>query len=135
MTRQQIEQYASLKREIDMIADQIARAENAGGYATDVVQGSTESVPFAVRNIVIKGYTTTYIPRLLRRRVQLVRKCGEVEQFVENIEDSNMRQLLTWRYIENKSLSETARRVGYSESQTKRRIKNFFEKMTQNEPK
>ena len=134
ITRRQIEQYVDLKREIAMLEDQIYEAENTGEYAVDVVRGSAKELPYAMHNITIKGYTTQCVPRLVKRRAALVVECAAVEQFVEAIEDSMMRQLFTWRYINGKSLAETAQRVGYSERQTKRLIKNFFEKMTQNDP-
>lgn len=135
ITRQQIEQYIDLKREISMLTDQIYDAEDTGDYAVDMVRGSVKEIPYAMHNITIKGYTTQHIPRLKKRKALLEKECTAIELFIESLPDSLMRQLFTWRYINGKSLAETAQRVGYSESQTKRLIKNFFEKMTQNEPR
>lgn len=135
ITRQQIEQYIDLKREISMLTDQIYDAENTGDYAVDMVRGSAKEVPYAMHNITIKGYTSQHVPRLIKRKALLEKECTAIELFIEELPDSLMRQLFTWRYINGKSLAETAQRVGYSESQTKRLIRNFFEKMTQNEPR
>ena len=133
ITRQQIEQYLGLKREISMLTDQIYDAENTGDYAVDMVRGSAKEMPYAMHNITIKGYTSQHVPRLIKRKAMLEQQCTAIELFIEELPDSLMRQLFTWRYINGKSLAETAQRVGYSESQTKRLIKNFFAKMTQNE--
>lgn len=135
ITRQQIEQYIDLKREISMLTDQIYDAENTGDYAVDMVRGSAKEVPYAMHNITIKGYTSQHVPRLIKRKALLEKECTAIELYIEGLPDSLMRQLFTWRYINGKSLAETAQRVGYSESQTKRLIKNFFEKMTQNDPR
>ena len=130
ITRQQIEQYIDLKREIAMLSDQIYDAENTGDYAVDMVRGSTKEIPYAMHNITIKGYTSRTVPRLQKRKAQLERQCAAVENFVESIEDSLMRQILTRRFIEGRHLSDTAALVGYSERQTIRMIKAFFEKMS-----
>lgn len=130
ITRQQIEQYIDLKREISMLTDQIYDAKNTGDYAVDMVRGSAKEVPYAMHNITIKGYTSQHVPRLIKRKALLEQQCAAVEHFVENIEDSIMRQLFTWRFIEGKGIAETSRLVGYSERQARRIMNNFFEKMS-----
>lgn len=134
ITRQQIEQYIDLKREISMLTDQIYDAENTGDYAVDMVRGSAKEVPYAMHNITIKGYTSQHVPRLIKRKALLEKECTAIELFIEELPDSLMRQLFTWRYINGKSLAETAQRVGYSVRQIKRLIKNFFEKMSPDVP-
>lgn len=135
ITRQQIEQYTDLKREIIMLSDQIYNAENGGEFVVDMVRGSGDEIPYAMHNITIKGYTSQTVPRLQKRKTLLEKQCTAVELYIEGLPDSLLRQIITWRYVYGKSLAETARQVGYSESQTKRRIKKFFEKMTRNEPR
>lgn len=130
ITRQQIEQYTSLKREISMLEDQIYSADSTGEFAVDMVRGSAKEVPYAMHNITIKGYTTDHVPRLKKRKTLLEKQCAAVEHFVESIEDSTMRQLFTWRFIEGKGIAETSRLVGYSERQARRIMNNFFEKMS-----
>ena len=134
ITRQQIEQYTSLKREISMLEDQIYSAESTGEFAVDMVRGSAKEVPYAMHNITIKGYTSDHVPRLIKRKAALVKQCAAVEQFVEELPDSLMRQIFTRRFIEGRQLAETAKLVGYSVSQTKRLINSCFEKMASDEP-
>lgn len=129
ITKQQIEQYTDLKREIIMLSDQIYDAENGGEFVVDMVRGSGDEIPYAMHNITIKGYASQTVPRLKQRKVLLEQQCTAVERFVEGVEDSVMRQILARRYIEGRQLAETAALVGYSVRQTKRLIKNFFEKM------
>nr|DAG16914.1 MAG TPA: Protein of unknown function (DUF1492) [Caudoviricetes sp.] len=130
ITRQQIEQYTSLKREISMLEDQIYNAESTGEFAVDMVRGSAKEVPYAMHNITIKGYTSDYVPRLKKRKAALVKQCAAVEQFVESIEDSVMRQLFILRYIEGRGIAGAAQFVGYSERQARRLMNSFFEKMS-----
>lgn len=133
ITRQQIEQYTNLKREISMLEDQIYAAENSGEYASDMVRGSTKEIPYAMHNIVIKGYTSQYVPKLQKRKARLEADCVAVESYIEAVEDSIMRQLLTRRYIEGHSIVQAAQLVGYSEIHAKRLYKKFFAKMIPND--
>ena len=134
ITKQQIEQYTDLKREIIMLSDQIYNAENGGEFVVDMVRGSGDEIPYAMHNITIKGYTSQTVPRLQKRKALLEKQCTAVEHFVEGVEDSVMRQILTRRYIEGRQLADTAALVGYSVRQIKRLIKNFFEKMSPDVP-
>ena len=128
MTRRRIEQYSNLQREIIMLEGQILSAETQGNeFLNDVVQGSSKSLPYNKHNISIKGYGSRAIPRLLKLKAKYEAECDAIEQFVETVGDSIMRQLLTRRYIENRTISETAELVGYSETQTKRLLRRFFE--------
>ena len=134
ITRQQIEQYTDIQREIIMLSDQIYDAENGGEFVVDMVRGSGDEIPYAMHNITIKGYTSQTVPRLQKRKALLEKQCIAVERFVEGVEDSVMRQILTRRYIEGRHLADTAALVGYSVRQIKRLIKNFFEKMSPDVP-
>lgn len=134
ITKQQIEQYTDLKREIIMLSDQIYNAENGREFVVDMVRGSGDEIPYAMHNITIKGYTSQTVPRLQKRKALLEKQCTAVERFVESVEDSVMRQILTRRYIEGRQLADTAALVGYSVRQIKRLIKNFFEKMSPDVP-
>ena len=128
MTKQRIEQYTNIQREIVMLEEQVYRAQVYGDeYVTDVVQNSQ-------RTLVIKGYGSSEIPRLCMRKAKLEAECRDIERFIEKVNDSIMRQILARRYIEGKTIEETAELVGCSDSTTKRWLKYFFEKLTPNDP-
>lgn len=133
MTKQRIEQYISLKREIAMLEDQIYAAESAGEFVTDTVRGSTKEIPYAMHNVVIKGYATSRVPKLHKRKALLEAECTAVERYIESVTDSTMRQLLVRRYIEGHSIVQAAQLVGYSEIHAKRLYKKFFAKMIPND--
>lgn len=123
MTKRRIEQYAHLQSEILMLEDQIYSAQVYGNeYVTDVVMNSQ-------RPLVIKGYGSRAIPRLCERKSRFEAECDAIEKYIEGLDDSLIRQLLTRRYIEDRTLKETAILVGYSEIQAGRILKKFFEKL------
>ncbi len=67
MTKQRVEQYAKLQREIASIEGQLYSWEtNSEEYLSDVVQGSTPG-NVNKHNIVIQGYGSRRIPKLRAR--------------------------------------------------------------------
>jgi len=120
-------QYVTLKKEILMLEGQILAAELSGeDYLHDVVQGSAPDGSYAKRAIAISGYGSLAVPKLRARKARYEAECEAIEQHIESAEDSTLRQLLTWRFIEGKTLKETAALTGYSEKHTGRLIRKFI---------
>lgn len=127
MTKQRIEQYRKLLKEISALEERIYGLEASGGeYVTDVVNDYRTGYP---KPLAIRGYGSGRLPRLRARMAEKTAECHAIEEYVDSIEDSLMWQLLTCRYIEGRTLRETSEQVGYSESQTGRLLGRFFEKM------
>ena len=130
MTKHRLEQYGKLKREIVMLEDQIVFAKYGGDLVTDSVRGSSTSIPYQQHDITIRGYGTQAVPRLSARKASCEAECAAVEKYIESVDDSVMRQILTRRYIENRTLKETAELVSYSESRVKQLLRGFLETLS-----
>ena len=129
MTRQRLGQYSHLQSEIVMLEGQILTAEIKGEeYLTDIVQGSSAAAPYTKRSVAIQGYGSRAIPRLSKQKARYEAECDAIERYIESVEDSRIRQLLTRRYIEGRQLKEAAPLANYSYSQAKRLLKELFEK-------
>jgi len=134
MTKQRIEKYCKLQREIAMIEERLRSVENNGTeYLTDVVKGSYKGLPYTQHSIVINGYGSRHIPRLRARMTEKMAECEAVENYIDSVEDSLTWQLLTRRYIEGRTLKETAEMVGYSQNHAWRLISDYFKKMINND--
>lgn len=128
MTKNRVKQYLSLLREIAMLEDRIYSAACGGEFVTDMVRGSTKELPYAQHNIVIQGFGSEAVPKLSTRKAWCVAECKAIEDFIASLDDSVMRQLLTRRYLEGRSVKETGELVGYSDRQVGRLINDFFGK-------
>lgn len=124
MTKQRLEQYSKLRKEISALEDKIYDLEaNSGEYVSDVVKDYRSGYP---KSLVISGYGSSRIPRLRARMAAKIAECNEIEVYIDSIEDSLMWQMLTYRYIEGLTLIETADRIGYSTSYIAYLLGEFF---------
>jgi hypothetical protein len=124
MTKQRISQYRRLIQEIIMLEDKISSTEAYPDF--DMVQASV-GAGFQKKDIVVKGFGNKQLPKLFERKRSREAECRAIEHFINEVDDSIIFQLLTWRYIEGKTLQETAEKVGYSTNHAGRLIDNFFE--------
>jgi len=128
MTKKRLAQYVTLQKEIIMLQGQILAAELSGeDYLHDVVQGSTLEAPYSKHTVAISGYGSRAVPKLRARKAKHEAECDAIEKYIESVKDSALRQLLTRRFIEGKTIKETAALVGYSVKQAGRLINDFFD--------
>jgi hypothetical protein len=127
MTKQRLAQYGKLKREIGLLEDRILAAESGGELVTDTVRGSMKEPPYAMRTVVIKGYGSQEVPRLSARLARCAAECAAVEQFVDGITDSTVRQLVDLHFLEGRTMEEAAKMAGYSRRQAIRLVNGLFE--------
>jgi hypothetical protein len=130
MTKQRIKQYPKLRREIVALRERILLAEtNDKDFVTETVLTSLRDHPYTQHSLTVAGYGSHRIPRLYARLDAKLAECAEIENYIDAIEDSVIWQLLSNRYIQNKTLGETAALVGYSSSHSERLINAFFRKV------
>ncbi len=118
MTRQKLKQLRHLKREIELLEDQILNLE--AGIVTDKVRGSDPEHPWTESSFYITGFAheehSRKMKRLkerLQRRVDdLMDLRAEILEFVEGIDDSLLRQIIVLRHVNGLSWRQVARKIG-----------------------
>lgn len=117
MTRQKLKQVRYLKREIELLQEQIAAVE--GEIVMDRVRGSDPDHPWTERSFIIRGLPGERNEKLLRLRERLERRMkdlqdmrAEIFEWVEGIEDSLLRQIIVLRHVNGLSWRQIARTIG-----------------------
>lgn len=118
MTRQKLKQLRHLKREIELLEEQILNLE--AGIVTDKVKGSLSHHPWIETSFRIAGFDQDELgrkmsrlkKRLQRRVDDLMDLRTEILEFVESIEDSLLRQVIILRHVNGLSWEQVAREVG-----------------------
>jgi len=118
MTRQKLKQIRHLKREIELLEDQILNLE--AGIVTDKVRGSLPHHPWIETSFKITGFDREELSqkmerlkeRLQRRVDDLMDLRAEILEFVEGIDDSLLRQVIILRHVNGLTWDQVAKEVG-----------------------
>ena len=113
MNTEKLCQYSKLKKE-EVLLERRLRDLNAE-IVTDVVRGSMDEHPYTEHSIKICGVGTEKInktKRLLCDRQRRIRELQcEIEEWIDTINVSEIRQIIEWHYIIGKSWNATAVKV------------------------
>ena len=128
MNRKKLESLRSLKQELDTLCNKYMKtptyqeeADTYGDYSlgmkrTKIVRGQSD-------------YRSKKIAdRITNKSKKLEKEILQLEEFLDKVEDSEMRDILRLYYAEGLSQEEIGKRKGYSRSAVATKIKNFFER-------
>lgn len=118
ITKQQLRQLRWLKSEIKLLREQIENLEFA--VVTDMVKGSHWEHPYTERSFRLIGIDadeyqrkTAKLKKRLEQRVdELVDLVAEINRYVENIDDSLIRQIITLRHVNGLTWDQVAAHIG-----------------------
>ena len=136
MTKRRLEQYSSIKAEIKKLEDEIKERENR--RLTDTVTGSSPEYPFTKHTVTIKGvdYGDDFLTQRLEEKIFLLdEECAYIEKWLDTVEDSLIRRIVRWKYIEGKTWQQVAFRIGKHDEQYPRKKIDKFLKETKSTKK
>mgnify|MGYP001174295470 CR=1 FL=1 len=118
MTRQKLKQIRHLKREIELLEEQILCLD--AEVVTDKVRGSLSHHPWIETSFKITGFDRIEyarkmdkLKRKLQRRIDDLQDMrAEIFEWVEGIEDSLLRQVIILRHVNGLSWEQVAAEVG-----------------------
>lgn len=142
MTKKELSQLFYLNKEIKMQKEQIAEIERLLAKAqkakADSVQGSSPTFPFCKKSILLAGLDGAGIEacfkyrdkieelkRLLEANQQkLVAEYDRINRYIQSVEDSMIRQILTLRYVDGFCWQHIAVTIGGNNTADGIRIKH-----------
>ena len=118
MNKDQLRQLRHLKREIELLQDQIINLESE--IVTDKVRGSDPEHPYTEKSFYITGFAHEEHSRKMKRlKERLQRRLGdlmdlvvEINEFVEGIDDSLIRQIIILRHVNGLQWEQVAAHIG-----------------------
>lgn len=119
MTKEDLKQYRSLQREREQIQKKIERYERKAAAVPiikDKVQSSAKEFPYIRTHVTVdapepKAYSAWR--RLIiiekRKQIQVLEQLIQIEEFIQQIEDSRTRQIIGMVYVDGKTMEEAGR--------------------------
>lgn len=122
MNKEKLQRYRRLLSEVELLKRQLEKTEPE--YVEDSVKGSSAHFPYTQHKVHIEGYDLENykrkVARLNRRIVnkmnELVEEKDSLIEFIYNIEDSELRQIFIYKYMDGLVWKEIAIKMNYSET-------------------
>ncbi len=136
MTRHELEEVFHINKEIQDLERRIATAEKQSEMASDVVQNGFKGHAVIYGIDVKRAYKLQYAyGRLKKFKIILVDKKQEIEDYIETIPFSEIRQIFRYRYIDNKNWVQIAHEMNklykgkeYNEDSIRKKHDRYLEK-------
>ena len=142
MNKEILIQYADLQQEISEMQESKEKTEKIfkkfldGGTVTDMVTGGFGGIQhFKIEGFPIIEYEkarsslTRKIQRLEEKYTELLGLTSEVEEYIDTIDDSRMRRIITMRIIDKLTWNQVAIKIGggNTEDSVRMAFNRFFE--------
>lgn len=140
MTECTLKQYTVIKKEIEDLRRKINNLErNDNNLVTDKVTGSSKDFPYTKRGFTITGLDISGVDKKKKNIAALneIRESHlfallemetEIEEFLQKINDSRVRQMFRSIYLDGESQERVGDRLGFHRSTVSRTIKKYLEK-------
>lgn len=133
-----LEQITALHNEVEDLEKRLKKIENKENkIVKDSVKGSSSQFPYTQHSCVIEGVEypkskrSKYIYRkqIKDKKRKLDKLINKIEYELNYIEDSEIRQIIRYKYEDNMNWVQIMFKMGYdSESKAKMKLQRFFEK-------
>lgn len=132
MNVEQLKQYQYILGEINDIENEISDLRRKD--TMDVVKGSLEEFPYTSCSVKVCGHNESDVKdlaKMQKRKSELVLMKEEIEDFIEDISDIQVKRILRYKYIKGKTWAEVADRMGGQNSRDSVRMmsKRFLENL------
>lgn len=122
MTAERLRQYRSLKAEIEELAEQIHMLESS-----DIVQGSDREFPYIKHNMKVETGECDHTRDMVKKELRLLKaEYHALNEFINNIADSEIRRIFRYRYIEGWTFQKIAFRMNETDESYPRRKHNKY---------
>lgn len=135
MDKESFKRYRKLLSEVELLKRQLEKTEPE--YVEDSVKGSSVHFPYTQHKVHIEGYDLEdykrKVARLNRRIIkkmnELVEEKDNLIEFIYNIEDSEIRQIFIYKYIDGMIWREIAKKMNYSETAVRDKHRYIINKL------
>lgn len=132
MTKEKLKRYRRLLSELELLKRQLEKIEPE--FVMDSVNGSDAEFPYTQHKMHIEGYDLeSYRKRVARLNRRIIAKMNELVEekdslieFIYSIENTEIRQIFIYRYIDGLTWKEIGCKMNYGTSTIRLKHNNFI---------
>lgn len=136
MTKEQLEEVFHIEKEIRDLEKRITIVDKQSDMASDVVQNGYKGHAVIYGVDVKRAYKLQYMYEKLKKfKIKLVDKKQEIENYIETVPFSEIRQIFRYRYLDNKNwvqiaheMNRTYKGKDYTEGSVRLKHDRYLEK-------
>ncbi|OPX43824.1 hypothetical protein CLHUN_23050 [Ruminiclostridium hungatei] len=144
MIKQELTEINQLKKEINLLRQKLQELSygDSETVVSDRVKGSMAQFPYLPRTFTIVGreemseecleQRNQMAMKIRTKTQELMSKVNRAFQFIESIQDSNVRQILTYRYIDGLTWEQTGECMSYSWETVRKKHDRFLKSIPNN---
>ena len=121
---ERLSQLRHLKREVDELSQRIGELEERAMGGSACPMGMLRSGRLDDRVARAAASLADLRDRMARRRLDCLEELGRLYAFIDDLPDSQLRQIFAARYIDGLSWQNVAWRIGETDEQVPRRLHN-----------
>ncbi len=121
---ERLSQLRHLKREVDELSQRIGELEERAMGGSARPMGMLRGGRLDDRVARAAASLADLRDRMARRRLDCMEELGRLYAFIDDLPDSQLRQIFAARYIDGLSWQNVARRIGETDEQVPRRLHN-----------
>lgn len=133
MTKKELSQYIDLSRECDDLRNRIAELESENECS--IVQSSMPEFPYTRTRVMVYGKSEKSRKRIANMRNMLCKRLDDAEaamekvmEYIETVQDSQMRQILRHKYLDGWTWERIGETMGYDHSSVLKRVNRYLRK-------
>lgn len=138
MTKDELYKYRKIKAEIEQIRYELSKVEPE--YTQDSVTGSSIDFPYTKHSIKIEGYdynsyehkTQRIQNRLNKKLNELVKEKDKLTEYIYNIDDSDLRQIFMYRYVDGFTWEDIGKEMKYAAITVRMKHDKFIKSISTN---
>lgn len=135
MTKENLKRYRRLLTEVDLLKRQLEKTEPE--FVRDSVNASASEFPYTVHKVHIEGYDLeSYKRKVARMNKRIVKKMNELVEekdrlieFIYGIEDSEIRQIFIYKYIDGLTWKEIGNEMNYGVTTIRNKHRGYINKL------
>ena len=137
LNKEELEQLQFLKLEVKQLQEEL----KSGPPTMDSVKGSMDEFPYIEQTIKIFGADETKAGKLRKKLEKKLKELqdmiSDMEDWLDTIEESEMRTILRLKYRNGLENQQIAKELGYEKSTISKKLTKFFgsEQLSPNSPK